>query len=96
MKHISGEESERRWKMLTARNQSTLNSSQTGGAKHQEADPFNCSDLVVPTSQALVDESVNKAVKQWKDLEQRKVLSANAQVVSSNQDQQKCERRFTL
>ena len=77
MKRISAIESEQRWKILTARAATlTASTAHTTNNRIQEEDPFDCSDLVVPTSQTLVDESVNIAVKQWKDLDERKVKSA--------------------
>ncbi len=75
MRRISATESEQRWKILTAR-ATTLSASTSSKQQEHNEDPFDCSDLVVPTSQTLVDESVNIAVKLWKDLEERKVKSA--------------------
>jgi hypothetical protein len=71
MKRISGEESKQRWKSLTAR-AAKLNSSESVPQQAVD-DPFDCSDLVVPTIQTLVDESTKKAIQQWKDLQERKV-----------------------
>lgn len=78
MKRISGIESEQRWKILRARAAILTDASTppTQQQKQKQEDPFDCSDLVVSTSQTLVDEAVNIAVKQWKDLEERKVKSA--------------------
>ena len=60
---------------------STFTSSDSGPPNHQDDDdPFDCSDLVVPTSQDLVNEATTSAIKQWKALEQRKVIPVDQPV----------------
>ena len=70
MRQLSGEESKRRWKILNGREYRPLLSASEAG---ELTDPFDCSDLVVPASPALVDSTLEHFVKRWKDLEDRKV-----------------------
>jgi hypothetical protein len=70
MNRLSGEESERRWKILNRRKFSPLPSASEAGVL---PNPFDCSDLLVPTSLALVDSTLEGFVKRWKDLDGRKV-----------------------
>jgi len=76
MNNSSGEESERRWKILKDR-ASSLKSAAWKGAPKQSDDPFDCSNLVVPTSQALVDNAINTSIQQWKELEERRVVAVD-------------------
>lgn len=92
MKRTSGEESERRWKILKGR-ASTQNHDNDAKQSAADTDPFDCSDLVVRTSQALVDEALSVAVKQWKDLEQRKVVPVVEDVVEQDSSSRSKKRR---
>ena len=71
--HVSGQESEQRWKILNGREYRPLLSASEAG---ELTDPFDCLDLVVPASHALVDSTLEDFVTQWKDLEERKVENA--------------------
>jgi hypothetical protein len=70
MNRVSGEESERRWKILNGRKSRPLLSPSEAG---ELPNPFDCSDLLVPASHALVDSTLKGFVKHWKDLDDRKV-----------------------
>jgi hypothetical protein len=71
MNQLSGEESKRRWKILNGRKSSPLPS--FASEADENAGTFDCSDLLMPASHALVDSTLEGFVKHWKDLDDRKV-----------------------
>ena len=67
----NAKECARRWNVLLsarAQHQQTVPSSTRGD------DPFDCSDLVIPTTSALVEQEVAKAMQKWKDLDSRIIM----------------------
>ena len=50
---------------------------------------FDCSDLVLPASQALVDKAIEASIQQWKDLEKRKVHGVDEVVEKDSTNKRK-------
>ena len=56
------------------------------------ADPFDCSDLVIPSTTSKVEEALQHAISQWRDLDSRKV----AAIAENHENTTKRHRLDTL
>ena len=77
---------EEQWQALFQRDAAVNHAATARGTSNDdEEDPFDCSDLVIPTTHDLVDAVANEFVQRWQELDERKVL-ADAPDVSRNSE----------
>jgi hypothetical protein len=85
-RRLSGHEAERQWKVLlqqvpkkgnnTAISNKEINNNESNNNKDQERkshDPFECQDIAVPPTHALVQSALADTTARWKALDDRKI-----------------------
>ena len=80
---ISLEEMSRRWEALLTRKQQSDELVRPAAVWPDGRDPFDCSDCAVPSAHALVEETVQQAIDEWRALDDRKIPEEDAFMVAS-------------